>query len=99
MSFLRILESFPGVLDRLFGMCVSSLVLFLAMVNGGSAVGVRGEFVKLGGSLVRITWHGPFTPSGHKGRAVLIFRVFNSGHSRWSQISPASDCQCMNLSA
>lgn len=99
MSFLRILESFPGVLDRLFGMFVSSLVIFLAMVNGSSAVSVRGKFVKLGGSLVRITWHGPFNPSGQKGRAVLIFRVFNLGQSRWSQISAASDCRCLNLSA
>jgi hypothetical protein len=52
MSFLRMLESFLGVFECLLGMFVSSLVILLAVVNGGSAVGVCGQFVKLGSSLV-----------------------------------------------
>jgi hypothetical protein len=49
---LRILESFRGVFECLLGMFVSSLVILLAVVYGGSAMCVRGEFVKLGSSLV-----------------------------------------------
>jgi hypothetical protein len=46
------LESFLGVFECLLGMFVSSLVILLSVVNGGSAVGVRSKFVKLGGPLV-----------------------------------------------
>lgn len=46
------LESFLGVFECLLGVFVASSVILLAVVNGGSAVGVRSEFVNLGGSLV-----------------------------------------------
>jgi len=52
MSFLRMLESFLGVFECLLGMFVASLVILLAVMNSGSAVGVCGKFVKLGGPLV-----------------------------------------------
>ncbi len=42
MSFLRMLESFRGVFECLLGMFVASLVILLAVVNSGSAVGMRG---------------------------------------------------------
>ena len=43
MGFLRPLESFIGIFQRLFGMLVSGLVIFFAVVRGGSTVGVCGE--------------------------------------------------------
>jgi len=52
MSFLRMLEGFLGVFESLLGVFVASLVVLLAVVNSGSAVGVRSEFVKPGGPLV-----------------------------------------------
>ena len=73
MSFLRMLESFRGVFECLLGMFVASLVILLAVVNRGSAVGVCGQFVKLGGPLMRVTWHGSFNPSNHKDKGVLFF--------------------------
>ncbi len=36
------------------GMLVPRLMIFLAVMNGGSAVGVRGHFVEFRSSLVRI---------------------------------------------
>jgi hypothetical protein len=42
MSFLRPLESFIGMLQCLFGMFVSSLVIFFPVVRGGSTVRVCG---------------------------------------------------------
>jgi len=54
MGFLRPLESFIGIFQRLFGMLVSGLVIFFAVVRGGSTVGVCGEFVVFGSSLVRV---------------------------------------------
>lgn len=43
-------------------MLVSSLVIFLAVMHGSNAVGVRGEIVELSGSLVRILWHDCLLP-------------------------------------
>jgi hypothetical protein len=43
--------------QRLLGIFVSGLVIFLPVVHGGSTVRVCREFMKLGGSLVRVTWH------------------------------------------
>jgi hypothetical protein len=45
------------MLHRLFGMLVSGLMIFFPVVHGRSAVGMCGEFVELGSSLVRVTWH------------------------------------------
>jgi hypothetical protein len=58
MRFLRLLEGFVGVFQGLFGMLVSGLVVFFAVVRGGGAVGVGSEFVELGSSYVRFIWHG-----------------------------------------
>ena len=48
---------FVGVLHRLAGMLVASEVILLAVMHGGGTVRVRGHFVKLGSSLVRIVVH------------------------------------------
>lgn len=62
MGFLRPLESFIGIFQRLFGMLVSGLVIFFSVVRGGSTVGVCGEFVVFGSSLVRLIWHSVSHP-------------------------------------
>jgi hypothetical protein len=62
MSFLRPLESFIGVFQRLFGMLVSGLMIFFPVVRGCSTVRVCGEFVEFGSSLVRIIWHSVSHP-------------------------------------
>jgi len=55
MSFLRPLESFIGMFHGLLGMLVPGLVIFFSVVRG--KVRMCAEFVELGGSLVRVTWH------------------------------------------
>ena len=62
MRFLRPLECLIGIFHGLLGMLVSGLMVFLPMVRGGGAVRVRGQFVKLGSSLVRVIWHGAAYP-------------------------------------
>jgi hypothetical protein len=42
MSVLRLLESFIGMFQGLFGMLAAGLVVFFAVVRGGGAVGVGG---------------------------------------------------------
>jgi hypothetical protein len=64
MSFLRPLERFIGMFQCLFGMFVPGLVIFFPMVRGGSTVRVRGKFVELGSSLVRVIWHSVSQPRG-----------------------------------
>jgi hypothetical protein len=64
MSFLRPLESFIGMFQCLFGMFVSSLVIFFPVVRRGSTVRVCGEFVVLGSSSVRVIWHSVSHPRG-----------------------------------
>jgi hypothetical protein len=58
MRFLRPLESFIGMFQGLFGMLLSSLVVFFPVVCGSGTVRVCGEFVEFSSSLVRVTWHG-----------------------------------------
>ena len=58
MSFLRPLESFSGMFQCLLGMLVSGLMIFFSVMHGGGTVRVGGEFVELGGPLVRVLWHG-----------------------------------------
>jgi hypothetical protein len=58
MSFLRPLEGFVGMFQRLFGMLLPGLVVFFSVVYGSGTVCMCGEFVELGGSLVRVIWHG-----------------------------------------
>jgi hypothetical protein len=57
MGFLRRLEGFVGVFEGLFGMLVCGLVIFFAVMDGGGAVGVGGEFVKFGSADVRLFGH------------------------------------------
>ena len=57
MSLLRPLESFIGMFHCSHGMLVCGLVIFFPVVRGGSTVGVCGEFVEFGSSLVRVIWH------------------------------------------
>jgi hypothetical protein len=45
------------MLQRLFGMLVSGLVIFFPVVRGGSPVRVCGEFVEFGSFIVRLIWH------------------------------------------
>jgi hypothetical protein len=52
MSFMRRLESFIGMLKRLFGMLVSGLVIFFPVMHCGSTVRMSGEVVEFGSSLV-----------------------------------------------
>ncbi len=52
MSFLREPKRVRRVFQRLPGMLATCLVIFLAVMHGGRAVGVRGHFVKLGSSLM-----------------------------------------------
>jgi len=83
MGFLRPLESFIGMFQRLFGMLVSGLVIFFSVVRGGSTVGVCGEFVVFGSSLVRVVWHSvscPWSPL-HLG-TIRFSKLYNKEHSR-----------------
>ena len=56
--------------QRLFGKLVSSQVISFCVVCSGSTVGVRGEFVELGSSLVRFSWHSVSCP--HRPLHLLI---------------------------
>jgi hypothetical protein len=82
------------MLQRLFGMLVSGLVIFFPVVCGGGTVRVRGKFVELGSSLVRVIWHSlpypwftlhfriiPFSRLSHKGQSpILLKRIrYSSG--------------------
>jgi hypothetical protein len=50
--------SLVGVFQRLFRVLVGGLVIFLAMMYSCHAMGVRGEIVELGRSLMGAVWHG-----------------------------------------
>jgi hypothetical protein len=62
MSFLRPLECFIGMLQRLLGMLMSGLVIFFPVVRGGGTMSVCGEFMEFGSSLVRVIWHSVSQP-------------------------------------
>jgi len=47
---------------RLFGKLVSGQMISFCVVRSGSTVRVRGEFVELGSSLVRFSWHSVSCP-------------------------------------
>jgi hypothetical protein len=81
MSFLRQLESFSSMFQRLPGMFLAGLVIFFSMMRRGRAVRVGGEFMELGGSLVRIVWHG------------IFFLLFKSILHPFT----ASNCSIMNI--
>ena len=44
-------------LEGLLGQFVSGQVILFIMMHRGNAMCVRGQFVKLGGALMRIGWH------------------------------------------
>jgi hypothetical protein len=73
MSFLRQLESFIGMFQRLFGMLVSGLMIFFPVVRGGSTVRMGGEFVEFRSSLVRVIWHSVFHPRRPLQLRILLF--------------------------
>jgi hypothetical protein len=56
-GFLGLLEGLGRVFHRLLGVLVSGLMIFLAVMRRGYAMGVRGKLVKLSGSLMRIIRH------------------------------------------
>ena len=62
MGFLRPLESFPRIFQRLLGELVPSEVVSLLVGRGGGKVGVLGELMKFSSSLMRIVWHGVSCP-------------------------------------
>ena len=62
VSFLRPLEGLFGMFQRLPGLLVPSEVIFFSVGYGGRAVRVRGKFMELGGSLVRIKRHAVKLP-------------------------------------
>jgi hypothetical protein len=81
MRFLCPLESLIGMFQRLFGILVSSLVIFFPVVRGGSTVCARGEFVEFGGPLVRDIWNSLSHPRPPlHARTIAIPKLFNSGH-------------------
>jgi len=64
-------------------MLVSGLVIFFAVVRGGSTVGVCGEFVVFGSSLVRVVWHGVPCPWSPLILERFEFsKLYNKEHSR-----------------
>ena len=83
MGFLRPLECFIGVFQRLFGIFVSGLVIFFPVVHGGSTVGVCGEFMELGSLSVRVIWHSVSHPPMYSILKSFHFRkLSNCEHSR-----------------
>jgi hypothetical protein len=55
------LMGFERKLHGLLGVFMASEVIFFAVMHGGRAMCVRGQFVEFGGTLMRIVWHdGPF---------------------------------------
>jgi hypothetical protein len=56
-SFLGLLVSFRRVFHGLFGVLVSALVIFLAVMRCGNTMSMCRKFMELGGSLVRVFWH------------------------------------------
>jgi hypothetical protein len=51
------LMRFKRILHGLLGVFVSGQVIFFSVVHRGSAMCVRGLFVKFSGALMRIVWH------------------------------------------
>jgi hypothetical protein len=88
MRFLRRLKGFVGMLEGLFGMLVCGLVVFFAVMHGGGAVGVGGEFVKFGGSDVRLFGHGVSIPRflspqwNHFLFQAIPLRTFGKGEAK-----------------
>jgi hypothetical protein len=57
MSIFGPLHGFTRMFQRLFGMLVSSLMIFFPVVHRGRSVRVCGEFVEFGSFLVGVVWH------------------------------------------
>jgi hypothetical protein len=71
-SFLGGLVGLGGVFHRLPRVLVSGLVVFLAVMRGGDTMSVRGKFVQLRSSDVRILWH-EFSPTA--GLTLILRRM------------------------
>jgi len=83
MRFLRPLHGLIGMFHGLLGMFVPGLVIFFPVVRGGRTVRVRGEFVELGCSLVRVIWHNASYPRRPLHRRTVPFsKLFTNEHSR-----------------
>lgn len=85
MRFLRPLESLMRMLQCLFGMLMSGLVIFFAVVRRSNAVCMCGEFVEFGSSLMRVIWHSgshPRCPVHLK--TIPFFRLPNNEQSHCS---------------
>ena len=57
MNIFRPLHGFTRMFQRLFGMLVPGLMVLFLVVHRGGSVRVCREFVKFGGSLLRVVWH------------------------------------------
>lgn len=57
VRFLRLAKRLFRMFHRELRLLVSAPMLFLTVMGRGGAMGVRGEFMKLSGDLMRIVWH------------------------------------------
>ncbi len=95
MGFVRPLESFIGMFQRLFGMLVSRLVIFVSVMRGGSTVGVCGEFVVFGSSLVRVAWHSASYPWSPLQLGTIRFsKLYNKEHSPRPRFFESNEYDC-----
>jgi hypothetical protein len=78
MRLLRPLECFSGIFQCLFGMLVSGLVIFFSVVRSGDTMRVCGEFVKFGGSSVRIAWHCSSVRQSSQHNTTSLSELFNT---------------------
>jgi hypothetical protein len=83
MRFLRPLHGLIGMFHGLLGMFMPRLMIFFPVMRGGRTVRVRGEFVELGSSLVRVIWHTASYPRRPLHLGIIPFsKLFTNGHSR-----------------
>jgi hypothetical protein len=78
MRFLRLFESKPGVVERLFRKLVSVQVILTAVMRRRNPVSVSGSLVHFRGYLMRISWHAYlpryFALAGRRARAISATR-------------------------
>jgi hypothetical protein len=63
MGVLRPLEGFTRMLQCLFGMLMSGLMIFFSVLYGSGTVRVCGQLMELSRSSVRVTRHSVFPSS------------------------------------
>jgi hypothetical protein len=76
VGFLGGSKRLGSMFHRLPGVFVAGLVVTLAMMDGSCSMSMRGHFVKFGGSLVRILWHGTSFRARASVRASPFYRSF-----------------------